>query len=95
MEGFPVQVGPPPVTDNTELNQWMQQILTVVQAIAAGKNEQESFRDDVLDTIRTYDRQGIAGLSSVSKTAGATYTANEQAMLNELKTLANGLKTNL
>lgn len=60
-----------------------------------GNVEFDSFMADLFDVIKNLDRQTLEDLSSVGETAGATYGANEQTMLENLKTLANGLKANL
>lgn len=90
-----VSIPDPPQTDNPALNDWMRQVQQALQQIAQPNTEVQNFLDDMLDSVKELDRDGISALSSVSETAGATYTANEQTMLASLKTAVNGLLTNL
>ncbi len=90
-----VAIPEPPQTDNPALNDWMRQVYQAMQAVSQPNVEVQNFLDDLVDTVKEIDRDAINDLDSVSETAGAAYTANEQAMLANLKTAVNGLLTNL
>jgi hypothetical protein len=57
-----------------------------------GNTELTEFLDALLDAVQSLDAQAVQALPAVTQTAGATYTANEQLMLNNLKALVNGIK---
>jgi hypothetical protein len=90
-----VSIPEPPQTDNPALNDWMQQVYQAVQGLAEPNTEVQTFLDDIVDTVKELDRDSLNDLSTISETAGATYTANEQTMLANLKTAVNGLLANL
>jgi len=90
-----VSIPEPPQTDNPALNDWMRQVYQAVQGLSNPNTEVQNFLDDIVDTVKEIDRDAINDLDSVTETAGATYTANEQTMLANLKTAVNGLLTNL
>lgn len=90
-----ISLADPPETDNPALNDWLRQVHRAVTALAQPNLEAQNFLDDLIDTVQDLDRDAIDTLDAVSETAGATYTANEQTMLTNLKTAVNGLLTNL
>lgn len=90
-----VSIPDPPQTDDPALNDWMQQVHQALQTLGEPNAEAQAFLDDLVDIVKDIDRDSINSLSSVSETAGAAYTANEQTMLANLKTAVNGLLTNL
>lgn len=90
-----VSVADPPSTGNAALDDWLRQVKQAVDQMARPNKEVQDFLDDVLQSIKELDRDAINDLSSVTETAGGTYTANEQTMLTNLKTAVNGLLTNL
>lgn len=90
-----LRIPEPPETDNPALNDWMRQVHQALETVAQPNPEAQSFLDDLLDAVKELDRDAINDLTSVSETAGGSYTANEQTMLTNLKTAVNGLLTNL
>lgn len=90
-----IRIPEPPDTDNPALNDWMRQVYQALDAVSRPNTEAQNFLDDVLDAVKELDRDSINDLDSITETAGATYTANEQTMLTNLKTAVNGLLTNL
>ncbi len=90
-----VSIPDPPQTDNPALNDWMRQVQQAMQTVSRPNVEVQNFLDDLVDAVKEMDRDAINDLDSVTETAGATYTANEQTMLANLKTAVNGLLTNL
>lgn len=90
-----LRIPDPPQTDNPALNDWMQQVQQALQEVSRPNVEVQNFLDDLLDVVKDMDRDALSALSSVTETAGATYTANEQTMLANLKTAVNGVLTNL
>ena len=90
----PLRLADPPDTEDLALTDWMQQAKTAMERLAEGNAELESFLDDVLDTIKNLDRDGLAGVTEIADTADVTYSANEVTMLNNLKTAVNGILAN-
>ena len=91
----PIVIPDPPQTDNQAVNDWMQKVKEAVERASQPNVEAQTFFDDLILAVKELDRDAINDLSSISETAGATYTANEQTMLANLKTAVNGLLTNL
>ena len=93
--GVTVNVPAPPQTDNMALNDWMQKVHAAISAISQDKMEMQEFLNDVLNIIKSMDRDGLQSIVAVTGAADAVYSVNETDLINALVVAVNALRTNL